>query len=148
MVHLIYKLYLKAIFVFVKFNGAIGFSEKCLFFTVKHVLNSKKWAWDPKNGSWQSQNWCLTIPKMVPDCPKNGFWDCFWDPKYDTWQLTVQKSTAHLYSSVQSVVRHHIWDLRKYPRYGAWQLSGTSFGTVRHQFWDRQATVLGSHAYF
>ena len=26
--------------------------------------------------------------------------------------------------------------------------SGTSFGIVRHQFWDRQAPVLGSHAYF
>ena len=27
-------------------------------------------------------------------------------------------------------------------------LSGTSFGIVRHQFWDRQAPVLGYHAYF
>ena len=33
MVHLIYKLYLKAVFLCVKFNGAIGFSEKCLFLT-------------------------------------------------------------------------------------------------------------------
>ena len=33
MVHLIYKLYLKAIFLCVKFNGAIGFSEKHLFLT-------------------------------------------------------------------------------------------------------------------
>ena len=33
MVHLIYKLYLKAVFLCVKFNGPIGFSEKCLFLT-------------------------------------------------------------------------------------------------------------------
>ena len=33
MVHLIYKFYLKAVFVCVKFNGAIGFSEKRLFLT-------------------------------------------------------------------------------------------------------------------
>ena len=26
--------------------------------------------------------------------------------------------------------------------------SDTSFGIVRHQFWDRQAPVLGSHAIF
>ena len=26
--------------------------------------------------------------------------------------------------------------------------SGTSFGIVRHQFWNSQAPVLGSHAYF
>ena len=26
--------------------------------------------------------------------------------------------------------------------------SGTSFGIVRHQFWDHQAPVLGCHAYF
>ena len=31
MVHLIYKFYLKAQFLCVKFNGAIGFSEKHLF---------------------------------------------------------------------------------------------------------------------
>ena len=33
MVHLIYKLYLKDVFLCVKFNGAIGFSEKRLFLT-------------------------------------------------------------------------------------------------------------------
>ena len=65
-------------------------------------------------------------------------------PYLHAWQLAVQKSTDELYSSVQPVVRHHIWDLRKYPRNGAWRLSGTIFGTVRHQFWDRQAPVLGS----
>ena len=26
--------------------------------------------------------------------------------------------------------------------------SGTSFGIIMHQFWDCQAPVLGSHAYF
>ena len=52
-------------------------------------------------------------------------------------------TTSYLYSSVQSVVGHHIWDLRNYPRNGAGRLSGTSFGTIRHQFWDRQAPVLG-----
>ena len=57
------------------------------------------------------------------------------------WCLTIP---ADLYSSVQPVVRHHIWDFRNYPRNGAWRLSGTSFGTVRYQFWDRQAPVLGS----
>ena len=41
------------------------------------------------------------------------------------------------------VIRHHYWDLKKDPRNGAWQLSGTSFGTARHQFWDSQAPVLG-----
>ena len=52
MVHLIYKFYLKAVFLCVKFNGAIDFSEKCLFFYVKHVLNSKKKAPDnPKTGA-------------------------------------------------------------------------------------------------
>ena len=33
MVHLIYKLYLKAVFLSVKFNGAIRFSEKYLVLT-------------------------------------------------------------------------------------------------------------------
>ena len=33
MVHLIYKLYLKVVFLCVKFNGAIGFSDKHLCLT-------------------------------------------------------------------------------------------------------------------
>ena len=33
MVHLMYKLYLKDLFLCVKFNGTIGFSEKSLFLT-------------------------------------------------------------------------------------------------------------------
>ena len=33
MVHLIYKLYLKAVFLCIKFNGDIGFSENNFFFT-------------------------------------------------------------------------------------------------------------------
>ena len=45
MVHLIYKLYINAVVLCVKFNGAFGFSEKCLF---------------------------LAIPKLVPDDPKTG----------------------------------------------------------------------------
>ena len=59
----------------------------------------------------RSQNWCLTIPKLVPDDPKTGawrsqnwcltivrhhFWDRFWDPKYGAWRLAVQKSTDQL----------------------------------------------------
>ena len=33
MVHLIYKLHLKAVFMCIKFNGAIDFSEKLFFLT-------------------------------------------------------------------------------------------------------------------
>ena len=61
--------------------------------------------------SVRSQNWCLTIPKLVPDYPKTGawlsqnwcltivrhhFWDIFWDPKYNAWQPAVQTSTDQL----------------------------------------------------
>ena len=46
------------------------------------------------------------------------------------------------------IVRHHIWDLRSDPGIGARRLSGTIFGIARHQFWNRQAPVLGSQAYF
>ena len=42
MVHLIYKLYLKAVFLCVKFNGTIVFFWQMFVFNVKHVLNSKK----------------------------------------------------------------------------------------------------------
>ena len=62
---------------------------------------------------------------------------------------------ADMYSSVQPGVRHHYWDLRKIPEMVPDNCqapflgpSGTSFGIVRHQFWDSQAPVLGSHAYF
>ena len=43
-VHLIYKLYLKAVFVCVRFNGAIGFfsSEKTFVFNIKHFFKFKK----------------------------------------------------------------------------------------------------------
>ena len=65
----------------------------------------------------RSQNWCLTIPKLVPDDPKTGawssqkwcltivrhhFWDHFWDPKYGAWRLAVQKSTDQLVATQES----------------------------------------------
>ena len=91
-----------------------------------------------KTGAWWSQNWCLTVPKMVPD-------DRLWDHKHDAWQL-AEESAGSLPTKALSrpllFVRHHIWDLRSDPRNGAWRLSGTIFETVR--FWDRQAPVLGS----
>ena len=152
----------------------------------------------------RSQNWCLTIPKLVPDYPKTGawlsqnwcltivrhhFWDSFWDPKYDAWQLAVQKSTDELVATRESdlssseancmlklywtaqiqfpsghqlictllysqssgiifgiseTIPEMVPDNRQAPFLGP---SGTSFGIVRHQFWDRQAPILGSHAY-
>ena len=62
---------------------------------------------------------------------------------------------ADMCSSVQPGVRHHYWDLKKIsemvpdlcqaPFLGP---SDTSFGIIRHQFWDSQAPVLESHAYF
>ena len=44
------------------------------------------------------------------------------------------------------IVRHHIWDLGSNPRNGVWRPSGAIFGTVRHQFWDRWAPVIGRPA--
>ena len=67
--------------------------------------------------SVRSKNWCLTIPKLVPDYPKNGawrsqkwcltivrhhFWDFFWDPNNDAWRLAVQKSTYQLATGHQA----------------------------------------------
>ena len=112
--------------------------------------------------SVRSQNWCLTIPKLVPDNPKTDawrsqkcclttighhFWDHFWDLKYDAWRWVVANwglLKNEYQQTPQPVVRHHILDLRNDPRNGAWRLSGTIFVTVSHQFWDCQAPVLGS----
>ena len=159
MVHLIYKLYLKAVFLWVKLIGAIGFFWKMFVFNVKHVLNSKKKAWDPKSGAWRSQNWCLMIPKLVPDGPKNGAWQLSGTisgifseiPNIipDNWLYRrVQLICTLLYSQLSGIIfgiseniPEMVPDNRQAPVLGP---SRTSFGIVRHQFSVHQAPVLGS----
>ena len=63
MMHLTYKLYLKAVFLCVKVNDAIGFFLKNVCFSRKAHF---------KKISVRSQYWCLKIPKLVCDNPKNG----------------------------------------------------------------------------
>ena len=173
MVHLIYRLYLKAVFFGHKLQWRYRFFLENGCFSHKACFKLQKI-------SVRSQNWCLTIPKLVPYDPKIGAWRSqkwcltivrhhfFWDPKYDAWQLAVQMSTDHLVATQESdpsssvqfqhavavaagscptkAHRRPPLIVRHHiwdPRNGAWRLSGVNFGTVRHQFWDRQAPVLG-----
>ena len=80
----------------------------------------------------RSQKLCLTI-----NCPlfllmaivRQYFWNIFWDPKNNAWQLTVKKMSK---VDGQLIVRHNFWD----PRNDAWRLSGNIFAIIRHHFWD------------
>ena len=113
----------------------------------------------PKTGAWRYKKWCLTIVRIVSEIPnwmpndwlyrwvQISWWPLenrIWAVQYSfNMQLAGIRPTKAL-SRPPLVVRHHIWDLRSDPRNGAGRLSGTTFGTVRHQFWDHQASVLGS----
>ena len=101
---------------------------------------------DPNTGTWRSQKWCLTVPKMVPDHRQAPFLGLFLISLFVAWRLAEESAGSHPTKALSRpplVVRHHIWDLRSDSRNGAWQSSGTIFGTIRHQFWDCQAPVLG-----
>ena len=71
----------------------------------------------------------------------------------DNWMYRrVQMSCTLLFSHLSGTIfgiseniPETVPDNRQAPVLGP---PGMSFGIVRHQFWDRQAPVLGSHAYF
>ena len=121
-VHLIYKLCLKAVFVCIRFNGANVFfffsSEQTFVFNKKHFFNKKKRA--------RSQNWCLTIPKLVPDGPRNGAWRSSGTISGIVSEIPNMRPDDWLYRRVQTVP-----DNRQAP---ILKSSGTSFGISRLLF--------------
>ena len=110
----------------------------------------------------RSQNWCLTIPKLVPDDPKTGAWQLSGpisgivseipNMMPDNWLrnplvVVPQKPSVGHHSSsgiifgISEAIPEIVPDDCQAPFLGP---SSTSFGIVRHQFWDRQAPVLWS----
>ena len=152
MVHLIYKLYLKTVFLRYRFFEKHLFLTLSMFLTPKNKREIPKLVPDdPKTGAWLSQNWCLTVPKMVPDNHQAPFWGLFL--RSQIWSLTTgcieEDSSSVLFCTAScqasylgsqkisqkwclTIVRHQFWD-RQASILGS---SGTSFGIVRHQFWD------------
>ena len=91
-----------------------------------------------------SPNWCLTIPKLMPDNDNDDEW---WPTEgfcRTTTSGFLSQSSGIIFGISETIPEMVPVD-RKAPFLGP---VVTSFGIVRHQFWDRQAPVLGSHTFF
>ena len=104
----------------------------------------------------RSQIWCLTtsggqLRAFVERLPANCMLKLYWTAQI-RFSSGHQLICTHLYSQLSGIifgisepVPEMVPDNRQAPFLGP---SGTNFGIVRHQFWDHQAPVLGSHTYF